>query len=36
MIFEPRKLCLHLAIGRLPASAGELRVLDLRPYLQRA
>ena len=36
MIFEPRRLCLHLAIGRLPASAGELRVLDLRPYLQRA
>ena len=36
MIYEPRKLRLHLAIGTIPASAGALRVLDLEPFLQRS
>ncbi len=35
MVFEPRRLRLHLAIGTIPASAGPLRVVDLRPFLQR-
>jgi hypothetical protein len=34
MVFEPRRLRLHLAIGRIPASAGELKPLDLGPFLQ--
>ncbi|MBN2022391.1 MAG: hypothetical protein JW809_06310 [Pirellulales bacterium] len=33
MIFEPAPLRLHLAFGRLPASSGPLRVLDLAPLL---
>jgi hypothetical protein len=36
MVFEPGKLRLHLAIGRLPASAGEFKVLDLAPLLRGA
>jgi hypothetical protein len=31
MIFEPQALKLHLAIGTCPASAGELRPLELAP-----
>jgi isopenicillin-N N-acyltransferase like protein len=34
MIFEPRKLRLHLAIGTIPASAGVMKVIDLGPLLQ--
>ena len=34
MVFEPRALRLHLAIGEIPASAGELKAIELRPYLQ--
>lgn len=34
MIFEPATLRLHLAIGALPASAGELKVLDLKPLFE--
>jgi hypothetical protein len=34
MVFEPRKLRLHLAIGKMPASAGELKTIDLGPFLQ--
>jgi hypothetical protein len=33
MVFEPKSLGLHLAIGTVPAPAGELRTLDLRPFL---
>jgi hypothetical protein len=33
MIFEPAALRLHLAIGTCPASAGEMRTLDLAPLL---
>jgi hypothetical protein len=33
MVFEPRNLRLHLAIGALPASAGELKTVDLGPFL---
>jgi isopenicillin-N N-acyltransferase-like protein len=36
MVFEPRKLRLHLAIGAIPASAGAMRVIDLRSFLQSA
>ena len=36
MIFEPASLRLHLAIGRCPASAGEMRVLDLAPLFRPA
>jgi hypothetical protein len=31
MVFEPGALRLHLAIGTCPASAGELRALELAP-----
>jgi predicted choloylglycine hydrolase len=34
MIFEPASLRLHLAIGTCPASAGELRTLNLEPLFQ--
>jgi hypothetical protein len=34
MIFEPATLRLHLAIGRCPASAGEMKTLDLAPLFQ--
>ena len=34
MIFEPATLRLHLAIGSVPSSAQELRVLDLGPLLR--
>lgn len=33
MVFEPRKLRLHLAIGMLPASAGKIRTVDLAPFM---
>jgi len=33
MVFEPRELVLHLAIGKPPSSALPLRRLDLRPLL---
>ena len=33
MIFEPATLRLHLAIGLCPASAGELKMLELAPLL---
>ena len=36
MVFEPRKLRLHLAIGTIPASAAPMRVIDLGSYLQSA
>jgi hypothetical protein len=35
MIFEPATLRLHLAIGRCPASAGEMTTLELAPLLKR-
>jgi hypothetical protein len=35
MIFEPATLQLHLSIGQLPSSAQEMRLLDLRPLLNR-
>jgi isopenicillin-N N-acyltransferase-like protein len=34
MVFEPRRLRLHLAIGTVPASAGPLQCVDLAPFLQ--
>jgi hypothetical protein len=34
MVFEPRKLRLHLAIGEVPASEGELKAIDLGPFFQ--
>jgi hypothetical protein len=33
MVFECDTLRLHLAAGMVPASAGEMRVLDLAPLL---
>ncbi len=36
MIFEPASLRLHLAIGCCPASAAEMRVLDLAPLFRPA
>jgi hypothetical protein len=36
MVFEPRKLRLHLAIGTVPASAGAMKVVDLEPFLRGA
>lgn len=35
MVFEPRTLKLHLAIGQIPASAGELKTLDLKPLFKK-
>jgi isopenicillin-N N-acyltransferase-like protein len=35
MVFEPRTLKLHLAIGRIPASAGELKTLELKPLFEK-
>jgi hypothetical protein len=35
MIFEPRELRLHLAIGKCPSSSLPLRRLDLGPLLQK-
>ena len=35
MIFEPRELRLHLAIGKCPSSSLPLRRLDLGPMLQK-
>jgi hypothetical protein len=34
MIFEPDALRLHLAIGSVPASAGELQAIELAPLLR--
>ena len=34
MVFEPKELRLHLAIGQLPSSAGPLRTLDLPPLFR--
>jgi predicted choloylglycine hydrolase len=34
MIFEPATLRLHLAIGQCPASAGELKTLELGPLFK--
>ena len=36
MVSKPGKLRLHLAVGRIPASLGELKVMDLEPYLHAA
>jgi hypothetical protein len=33
MVFEPRRLRLHLSIGKVPSSAGPMRVLDLGSLL---
>lgn len=35
MVFEPAALKLHLAIGTCPASAGELKTLDLEPLFKK-
>jgi predicted choloylglycine hydrolase len=35
MVFEPRKLRLHLAIGDIPSSAGVMHVLDLGVLFQK-
>src|SRR4029079_11795681 len=32
MVFEPRELTLHLAIGKPPTSDDELTAIDLAPY----
>jgi predicted choloylglycine hydrolase len=34
MVFEPQALRLHLAAGTIPASAGEMKVVELGPLLQ--
>jgi hypothetical protein len=34
MVFEPGELRLHLATGTVPASAGELRALELAPLFR--
>ncbi len=34
MVFDPENLRLHLAFGKIPASAGELRELDLAPLFK--
>jgi hypothetical protein len=35
MVFEPEALRLHLAMGPCPASAGELRALELKEMFGR-
>jgi hypothetical protein len=35
MIFESEALRLHLAAGTIPASAGEMKVVELAPLLCR-
>jgi len=35
MVFEPATLKLHVAIGSCPATAGELRVLELAPLFKK-
>jgi hypothetical protein len=35
MVFEPAALRIHLGLGRVPATAGELRTLDLTPLFAR-
>jgi predicted choloylglycine hydrolase len=35
MIFEPKALKLHLAIGRLPATKGEPKLLELGPLFKK-
>jgi hypothetical protein len=34
MIFEPATLKLHVSIGTVPASAAELRTIELGPLLR--
>jgi hypothetical protein len=34
MVFEPAELRLHLSLGVCPASAGEMKPLDLRPLFK--
>lgn len=34
MLFEPRTLRLHLAVGKIPASQAPFRVIDLAPLLK--
>ncbi|HKI37270.1 MAG TPA: C45 family peptidase [Gemmataceae bacterium] len=34
MVFEPRTLRLRLAVGTVPASGGEMKVVDLGPLLR--
>ena len=34
MVFEPATLRLHLAFGKIPASKGELRCVDLAPLFK--
>ena len=34
MVFDPENLRLHLAFGKMPASAGELHALDLEPLFK--
>jgi hypothetical protein len=34
MVFEPATLSLHLSIGKVPASKGPLKTIDLRPLLR--
>lgn len=35
MVFEPAKLRLHLAIGKVPASEGDLKMLELGPLFKK-
>lgn len=35
MVFEPSELKLHLAIGKVPASEGELKTLELAPLFKK-
>jgi hypothetical protein len=34
MVFENAALRLHLAIGQVPSSAGEMKVIDLAPLFR--
>ncbi len=35
MVFEPAALKLHLSIGKVPASEGELKTVDLKPLFKK-
>jgi hypothetical protein len=35
-VFEPTELRLHLAFGKLPATKGEYREIDLKPLFKTA
>jgi len=35
MVFEPAALKLHIAIGKMPASEGDLKTLDLAPLFKK-